>query len=338
MIKSPFEKRFAKNTEKTLTGDPFLDSLHTIAPGEIDSKIPQRKASSYIGPAVRIGVLLLCVCVLATSLFSIAGSLADYQKTEDYYDQLANLWGDGASGGLNPFGPLSFADKNAADGGTPLYGMAMDTPGTSGDVDISTGDSSEMIALRARLNALKTQNADFLGWITIPDTKVDYPAVHTVDNEYYLNHSFEKEYLRAGSIFADYRNSKSLLENRNTILYGHNMMSGSMFGCISDFFSRSYFTENRYIYIYTSDGIFVYQTFAIRKVKINKDVSYITTFFADDEAFLEFANRMMKASAVKLNDVTFTETDRILTLSTCTNSGNDNERYCLQAKLVSIVK
>lgn len=324
--------------EKKLTGDPFLDSLHTVSPSDMDSKIPQRKVSSYIGPTMRVIVLLVCLSVLTASIFSIVGSLADYQKTENYYDQLADLWGDSANAALNPFGALSFSHKNLADTGTPLYGMAVQPPDDSEDVNISTGDSEEMIALRARLNALKMQNPDFLGWLTIPDTKVDYPVVHTVDNEYYLTHSFQKEYLRAGSIFADYRNSKSLLENRNTVLYGHNMMSGSMFGCISDFFSRSYFMENRYIYIYTSDGIFVYQTFAIRRVKINKDVSYITTFFADDADFLDFANRMMKASAVKLNDVTFAETDRILTLSTCTNSGNDNERYCLQAKLVSIVK
>ena len=323
---------------KTATGDPFMDSLHAIKPSDLNRKLVRRKFSSYISPVTRGLVLLVCMSVLITSLYSIAGSLADYQKTEDYYDQLADLWGDSANTDQNPFGPLAFADKNLADRGTPLYGMAFQTPDESDNVDISTGDSEEMIALRARLNALKTQNSDFVGWITIPDTKVDYPVVHTVDNEFYLNHSFQKEYLRAGSIFADYRNSKSLLKNRNTVLYGHNMMSGSMFGCISDFFSRSYFMENRYIYIYTSDGIFVYQTFSIRRVKINKDVSYITTFFSNDEDFLNFANRMMTASAVKLNDVTFTETDRILTLSTCTDSGNANERYCLQAKLVSIVK
>ncbi len=324
--------------QKIISGDPFLDSLHTLAPSDIDSKIPVKQVRSYVGPMIRVSVLLLCIVVLTVSLLSIVSSLADYQNAEDYYGELAGMWGDDADAHLNPFGPQFFADKSGVDAGTPLYGMAIQPPSSSDNVDVSTGDSAEMIRLRAKLNALKTQNPDFLGWITIPDTKIDYPTVHTVDNEYYLNHSFEGEYLRAGTIFADYRNSKSLLNNQNTVLYGHNMMSGSMFSCISDFFSRSYFSENRYIYIYTSDGIFVYQTFAVRKVKITKDVSYITTYFASGEDFLDFANRMMKASAVKLNDVTFTETDRILTLSTCTNSHNDSERYCLQAKLVNIIK
>lgn len=324
--------------QKILTGDPFLDSLHTLAPSDIDSKIPKKKAGSYVGPMVRIGVLLLCVVVLITSLFSIAGSLSDYRTANQYYGDLAGMWGEGGDGVNNPFGPLELAHKNSAHPQTPMYGTVIQTPGDSSDVVVDPGDSEEMIQLRAKLNALKTQNKDFLGWITIPNTKIDYPTVHTVDNEYYLNHSFEGDYLRAGTIFADYRNSKNLLENQNTVLYGHNMMSGAMFSCISDFFSRSYFSENRYIYIYTSDGIFVYQTFAIRKVKIDRDVSYITTHFDNGEAFLAFANKMMKASAVKLGDVGFTETDRILTLSTCTNSHNDNERYCLQAKLVNIIQ
>lgn len=324
--------------KQILTGDPFLDSLHTLAPSDIDSKIPKRKAGSYIGPALRLGVLFLCVAVLITSLLSIAGSLADYHTADAYYDELAGMWGSQGDETANPFGALELAYKNTANQQTPVYGMAIQTPGDSADVIVDSGDSQEMLLLRAKLNALKTQNKDFLGWITIPDTKIDYPVVHTVDNEYYLNHSFEGNYLRAGTIFADYRNSKTLLENKNTVLYGHNMMSGSMFSCVSDFFSRSYFSENRYIYIYTSDGIFVYQTFAIRKVKIDRDVSYITTHFSTDEDFVAFANRMMNASAVKLNDVGFTENDRILTLSTCTNAHNDNERYCLQAKLVNIIK
>ena len=326
------------DSKKIITGDPFLDSLHTLTPSDLGSKVTKKRMGGLVGTLFRLGILLLCLTVLITSLLSIAASLADYQTADNYYDKLADLWGQTGEENSNPFGPLDLAYKNSADSGTPLYGMAIDTPENAPDVEIDEGNSAEMIQLRAKLNALKTQNKDFMAWITIPDTKIDYPTVHTVDNEYYLNHSFEGDYLRAGTIFADYRNSKSLLENQNTVLYGHNMMSGAMFSCVSDFFSRSYFSENRYIYLYTVDGIFVYQTFAIRKVKISRDASYITTHFESGEEFVAFANRMMKASAVKLNDISFTENDRILTLSTCTNSHNDNERYCLQAKLVNIIK
>lgn len=319
------------------TGDPFLDSLHSINPSDIDCKLPKKSLAGYFPLLIRIGALLICLVVLAASLFSIASSIVDYQAADDYYGGLAGIWDDLAGDAANPFGPVPLAAKNDAGSVTPDYGSEEVKEDDGGD-DSTSVDPSMMLQIKAKLNALKLQNSDLLGWITVPDSRIDYPVVHTTDNEYYLTHSFEKDYLRAGAIFADYRNSKSLIDNYNTVIYGHNMVSGAMFSCISDYFSRSFFKANRYIYIYTEEGIFVYQTFSIRKVRIDQDVSYITTYFASSEDFLQFANRMKNASAVKLNDVDFNEYDRIITLSTCTNAHDDNERYCLQAKLVEVRK
>ena len=154
------EDRSMKKTppKKIITGDPFLDSLHTLAPSDIDSKIPKKKMGSYVGPVMRIGILLLCVAVLVTSLLSIAGSLADYKTANDYYGQLAGMWGDNVDGKTNPFGPLELAYKNNIDHGTPLYGMAVQNPDNAPEVEIGQGDSAEMLQLRAKLNALKTQH------------------------------------------------------------------------------------------------------------------------------------------------------------------------------------
>lgn len=326
-----------RQTQERKTGDPFLDSLHSIRPSDVHSKLPKKSLRGYFPMIVRIGALLLCLVVLAASLFSIASSILDYQAADEYYGELAGIWDNLAEDAANPFGPVPLAAKNNAGSATPDYGS--EAVMEDNDIEESTTvDPTMMLQIKAKLNALKLQNSDLLGWITVPDSRIDYPVVHTTDNEYYLTHSFEKDYLRAGAIFADYRNSKSLIDNYNTVIYGHNMVSGAMFSCISDFFSRSYFKANRYIYIYTEEGVFVYQTFAIRKVRIDQDVSYITTYFASSEDFLDFANRMKNASAVKLNDVEFNEYDRIITLSTCTNAHDANERYCLQAKLVEVRK
>lgn len=326
-----------QNHPEQQPNDPFIGSLHSLKPNDIQQKTPPKRFSKLAGRLVRWGALLLCGTVLVASLSSIASSLADYKVADDYYDGLANLWENMDVNSSNPFGPVRLAAKSKADTVTPEYGTVI-SPGDSGGANQTTADSQLMLQIRAKLNALRAQNSDLLGWITIPDTKIDYPVVHTVDNEYYLNHSFERTYLRAGAIFADYRNKKNLSQNANTVIYGHNMSSGSMFSCISDFFSRSYFNENRYIYIYTEEGIYVYKTFSIRKVKVNKDVSYITTYFATGEDFVNFCNKQMNASAVKVNDVTFDENDKILTMSTCTNAHNANERYSLQAVLVEIRK
>ncbi|MBR2131589.1 MAG: hypothetical protein IJ955_03470 [Oscillospiraceae bacterium] len=98
-------------SQKIITGDPFLDSLHTLAPSDIDSKIPKKKVSGYVGPLVRLGVLLVCVTVLVASLLSIAASLADYRNADSYYGELAGMWGDSGGTGGNPFGPLNLAYK-----------------------------------------------------------------------------------------------------------------------------------------------------------------------------------------------------------------------------------
>lgn len=322
------------------TGDPFLESLHSLKPSEVAAWRPQNRTGKVVGILIRWGALLLCLVVLAASLVSITESLVDYQAADTYYDDLANLFGDLYDGSSNPFGPVALAYKSNPSGLTPEFGVE-----NSGDIDKppeeeggSSVNSEMMLQIRAKLGALKAQNSDLLGWITIPDTRIDYPVAHTVDNEYYLNHSFDRNYLRAGTIFADYRNKKDLSKNKNTVIYGHNMMSGAMFSCISDFFNRNYFNENRYIYIYTEAGIYVYKTFSIRKIKVNKDVSYITTYFANDEDYVAFLNKQKKDSAVKVDDITLTAESKIITLSTCTNAHNDNERYSLQAVLVDIQK
>lgn len=329
----------ARKSKQSMTGDPFLDSLHTLKPSQVAAWKPRTRWSGLIGILIRWGALLVCLVVLASSLVSITESLVDYQATDSYYDDLANLFGDLYDGTSNPFGPVALANKSNPSGLTPEFGME-----SNGDVDQlpnagNTSVNSElMLQLRAKLGALKAQNSDLLGWISVPDTKIDYPVVHTVDNEYYLNHSFDRNFLRAGTIFADYRNSKNLSKNRNTVIYGHNMMSGAMFSCISDFFNRNYFNENRYIYIYTEAGIYVYKTFSIRKIRVDKDVSYITTYFATDEDYVAFLNKQQKESAVKTDDIKLTAESKIITLSTCTNAHDDNERYSLQAVLVEIQK
>ncbi len=318
--------------------DPFIGSLHSLAPSDIDQKTPPRK-KDLTGRLIRLGALLLCATVLVVSLISVAGSLADYKIADDYYGGLSDLWENIGGDGSNPFGPAELANKSKPDIMTPEYGNALPPQSSDeGGADVGNADSAVMLQLRAKLSALKAQNSDLLGWITIPETKIDYPVVHTVDNEYYLNHAFDRSYLRAGAIFADYRNKKDLSKNYNTVIYGHNMSSGSMFSCLSDFFSRSYFNENREIYIYTENGIYVYKTFSIRKIRVNKDVSYITTYFANGKDFVDFCNKQMNASSVKVDDITFTENDQIITLSTCTNAHDANERYSLQAVLVRIEK
>ena len=85
---------------------------------------------------------------------------------------------------------------------------------------------------------LKAINEDIIGWIQIEGTEISYPIVKGIDNSYYLNHTVQKTYNIAGSIFLDYRNERDFSDSKN-IIYGHNMKDGSMFHVLRNYLPLS---------------------------------------------------------------------------------------------------
>ena len=102
-----------------------------------------------------------------------------------------------------------------------------------------------------RISTLKKVNQDVVAWITLDDTKIDYPIVQTNDNQFYLKHNYKKDYSMAGSIFADYRSD--LLKDDYAVIYGHNMSGKNMFGYLSMFEDKSYFDAHKTGKIYFED-------------------------------------------------------------------------------------
>ena len=111
------------------------------------------------------------------------------------------------------------------------------------------------------------------------------------------------------------------------------MTDGTMFNTLDYFFKEEFFRNNRYIEIYTFDGIFTYEVFAV--YIIDMYYPYIRTAFNSGEEFKEFAYKMKSNSIFQHDDIEFNENDRILTLSTCTNRVQ-TDRIAVQAKLVKI--
>ena len=101
-------------------------------------------------------------------------------------------------------------------------------------------------------NGLKAINPEVIGWIQIEGTSISYPIMKGKDNDYYLKHTFEGNYNAAGSIFIDYTNNSNF-EDCNTIIYGHNMKNGSMFGLLRKHFKDRESVPGRYIWICTPD-------------------------------------------------------------------------------------
>lgn len=179
-------------------------------------------------------------------------------------------------------------------------------------------------------NKLKEQNKETVAWIKVNNTNIEYPVVKTKNNEFYLNHSFDKSENLGGWIFADYKN-KFNGTDKNIVIYGHNMKDNSMFGTMQKILNPEWYNneENTNIILKTEGKNYIYKVFSIYRIE-NEDY-YIKTEFNNDSEFEQFLNTL-KARSIRDFNMDMLESDSILTLSTCDN--NNKYRVVLHAKKI----
>ena len=179
------------------------------------------------------------------------------------------------------------------------------------------------------INKLKEKNSDTVGWINVNNTNINYPYVQGKDNNYYLDHSFDKKYNEAGWVFLDYRNDKNL-SNKNNILYAHSRLDKTMFGSLSKTLKSNWYNnkDNHIIRLSTETENTMWQIFSV--YKIPEETYYITTNFNSDNDYQKFLNTIKERSIHNFSTNLTTE-DKILTLST---RYSDTERTVVHAKLI----
>ncbi len=296
--------------------DVFAASLDALTPEDISDSNDAQSGHTF-SDIIRKAVLCLCAAVFVYSASIMINQLSLKIRANDSYDNIRDIFYDDSGiardGALLQSAPMS---ANSTIGGDTYQG--------------GEGDSlDEHFLVKSKLIALKSINPDIYGWIKIEGTQIDYPVVQGVDNDYYLNRTFEGEYMNSGTLFVDFNNSKKLDENRNTVIYGHNMSDGSMFHTLYNFKDSNFF-KNGVVELVTQDGIYKYEIFSAHVV--HETDPYFVTSFENDEAFLSFAETMQSQSVYTKN-LKFTSEDRILTLSTCTNI-RDDERFAVHARLI----
>lgn len=166
-------------------------------------------------------------------------------------------------------------------------------------------------------NKLKEINNEVVGWIKINNTNIDYPYVLTTNNNFYLNHSFDKSYNDAGWVFLDYRNNLNL-DNKNNILYAHSRLDKTMFGSLSNIFKKEWLNDpnNYYIEITNELEKSIWKIFSIYVIDTTSD--YLQIDFNTENDFIEFSNMLINRSSYNFN-TNINKEDKILTLSTCYN-------------------
>ena len=200
-------------------------------------------------------------------------------------------------------------------------------------------DSAEVAGPNAQLkppievdfDKLKSVNEDVVGWIyvdALPD--ISYPIVKGKDNQTYLHQTYEKNYNFAGTIFVDYENSGDF-SDCNTLVYGHNMKNGSMFGHLKKFRENDkLYKQDKYFWILTPERNYRYEIITAYTTGVNSDT--YTLFKGPGEEFEKYLETIKGYSEIQTDDTDLTIKDRIVTLSTCT--GNESTRFVVQGKRV----
>ena len=163
-------------------------------------------------------------------------------------------------------------------------------------------------------------NPDFICWIRIDGTPVDYPVVRGRDNIEYLDRSFFGEENLLGTLFMDYRNVGDFVPH--IIIYGHMSRYGDKFGGLLYFLYDDFLEQYNTITLIVGDRVVEYEIFSARITDIH-DYAYFLDFSAPG-SFAAFLERIGAPP----------ESAQILTLSTCLSAGDDDGRIVVQAALI----
>jgi len=178
---------------------------------------------------------------------------------------------------------------------------------------------------------LKSVNSDVIGWIYVPDTEINYPIVHTSDNDYYLDHLVDRTQNPAGAIFLDTRNPSDF-SDLHSIIYGHHMKNGSMFAALKGYKKQDFFDGHKTGYLITQDAAYSIDFFAGHVANVEENAWQLD--FDDAADFDNWIKSLKEISAFK-SDIEPQYGDRVFTLSTCSYEFDD-ARFVLSGKLTKI--
>lgn len=195
-------------------------------------------------------------------------------------------------------------------------------------------EESEPVVIPIDFETLWQKNPDIYAWISIPGMEIEYPILqHPTDEEYYLNHTIDHKSGLPGSIYTEAIYNGKDFSDRNTVIYGHNMKNGTMFGLLDKYKNPTFMKEHDTIVIYTPEHIYTYKVFAAITYD-NRHLMYSFDFKqeAGMQAFLDSIRKVNNLNTYIDETVEVTSSDKIITLSTC--NGNKKQRFLVEAVLI----
>jgi len=253
---------------------------------------------SWLKKHVRIIIIAALAAILTLSLVMTALQQAQYRANAQANEEAAAIAG------------LPSAQEKMSGESPPPESVPPDQPDPAA---IPTA-AANLAALN--LAALREVNPDVTGWIEIPGTELSYPVVQSADNHYYLDHNWKQDANRGGSIFLESTNRADFTDF-HTIVYGHRMRDGSMFGSLRHYKEQSYWQEHPNIYVAAENRVYRYAIFSAHESGV-RDLTYRLDLVESglQGEFLQYC-----ADESVINAGGAPEDSRILTLSTCTGNG-----------------
>ena len=207
---------------------------------------------------------------------------------------------------------------------------------SGGTVEINYTEKQDKPPVLKKYETLYNKNRKLIGWLKIEGCDIDYPVMQTSNNEYYLDHNYNQEYDKNGSLFLD-KDCDAAFPNDNMIIYGHHMKSGKMFGNLNYYSKESFWEDNKE---FTFDTIYETGTYAVMyvfrsKIYSEEEIVFKYYQFIDATSENEFNSNMEEMANMSLYDtgVTASYGDRLITLSTCDSSEEDG-RFVVVAKKI----
>jgi sortase B len=270
---------------------------------------PGKRKSS---PLYTIGILI-CIAVIIFAAWKLISIYLTYKEGTDEYDELRQYATETVD-----------SSSDSSDSSESVKSISY-----NGREETEDFRTSEDPPVDVDWDSLKAINEDIVGWLYIEGVDISYPIVQGSDDDYYLHRTFEKKDNFAGSIFMEYKNT-STFTDPNTIIYGHNMKNGSMFGNLKHIASDKTYEDHPWFWILTPDGNYRYRMFSIRTAAVD-DETY-TLFMGTDQSFVDWCNEMYEESDVSLQKPDFSLDSKIVTLSTCTT--DSDHRFVVQGVAV----
>ncbi|MGU8717548.1 class B sortase [Clostridium perfringens] len=181
-----------------------------------------------------------------------------------------------------------------------------------------------------KLNTLFNQNHDFIAWLSIADTPIDYPVMSTPnDPNYYLRRDFHKEYAISGTFFIG---DGLTPDSKSFVVYGHNMQNSTMFGTLDNYEDKKYMESHKYIELKTLKEDRRYEVIAAFYTNIETSDFQYFNFCGNPsrDAYEKYINELSKVSLYgKVENIT--HEDQIMMLSTCSDTSGP-ERFVVVAK------